>query len=146
MRKLAGLGTILVLVLGLAAPVAAEHAEEVEGLWAARDIADGSLMLLTVREIDDDGGIIAANFVDFWATGACVPPSVFVARDVGELYDDGAASGMKLLHFEFTGTNTRCLGGSHVSSDVFGTMTLKLRRNGTLRDVSNGQIWRRISA
>lgn len=142
MRKLAGIVTTLVLVLGLAPPVAASHAEEVEGVWAARDIYDGSLMLLTVREVDDDGGILAANFVDFWATGACTPPGVFLARDVGELYDDGAASGMKLLQLELTRRNTRCLGRSRVSPTVFGTLTLELVGGMLVED--SGQTWRRI--
>ncbi len=89
MRKLTVFLSVLALLVVTAVPATAVHAAPVEGLWAAIDGADGSLMLMTIEEQNNETGLLDVVFFDTWATVACSPPSPFVARSSSSTYDDG---------------------------------------------------------
>lgn len=89
MRKLAVFAVVSVMVLSLAAPAAADHGEDVDGLWWAVDRdtggnGDGSFMLLRITE--KRNGDFRVTLTDFWASAGCDPAAPIRLRSsTGEL-------------------------------------------------------------
>ena len=109
MRKYIILVFALVVLMSVAVPAAADHADPIEGLWVATDTEDGSLMLMTVREQNNDTGYLNVVFLDLLATVACDPPAPYLARSTTSLYDDGGG-GAEGRFFHLNAG--RCLGRS----------------------------------
>ncbi len=87
MRNLTRLTLVAVLVLAVAAPVAAGHGSPIEGRWLNRDVADGSLQMMTITEFGEEG-FFNVVYTDTRATGACDPPARFVATSSTALWSD----------------------------------------------------------
>lgn len=113
MRRLTVLVLALAVVLGIAAPVAADHGGPVEGLWLAKDNVDGSLMLMTVAEADDGSGDFTVVYTDTRATGGCEPATRFRAVSDTGSYDPN--NGRFFASFD----QIRCLGRSVPTLDFF---------------------------
>ena len=87
MRNLARLVLVAVFVLGTALPASAGHGSPIEGRWLNRDVADGSLQMMTIEEFGDDG-FFNVVYTDTRATGACAPPARFVATSSTALWSN----------------------------------------------------------
>lgn len=117
MRRITILLVTLGLVVGVAAPASATHGEPVDGLWWAIDAVDGSLMIMRVTEQGGDSEFFTVVLTDFWATGACSPPSVYRGRSTSAMYDDGTIGNPKALFVTFD--HNRCFGRSTPTSASF---------------------------
>lgn len=118
MRKLTVLVIGLVLVFGIAAPAAASHGAQFEGLWTAIDEFDDSFMTLQITEVGRDG-LFRVILTDFLATEGCDPDAQFRAFSTTATGDPGNG------RFFATFDQIRCTGRSTVNPLLLPSFTIE---------------------
>lgn len=144
MKRFATLLGVMGLVFATMVPASAEHGGAIEGRWRAKD-ADGSHMMMTIEETDDDLGYFTVVFMDTRATVACDRPARFVAVSTTATYSDEDG------RFFATFAPGRCFGNSE---EQLGEFEIQFdpgpdgdfsNWDGTLIDWSEaGNVWYRV--